>query len=250
MVFVDTHCHLHYSPENLDASIANAKQAGVAYMVCVSTNMDDDAKMDHIITHDGIYKSIGVHPLSVDKYRMDQIESYLRQAGSHKLVAVGETGLDNFRNPLTPAQVPAFEVHLKIAEERNLPIIMHTRGDVEEVAMEVLRQTRATGIAHCFGGSMRFAEFLIAHGWYISFAGNLTYKKSADLHEVAMNIPLESILIETDAPFLSPEPLRGKQNEPANVVYVAKKLAELRKTSLEEVMEYTTRNAMKIFDLN
>jgi len=252
--FADSHCHMHYQPlgGNVEMYLARAAEVGVKYMLCVSTSPRDREAINVLTRHEGVYQSIGVHPLSAKEYSIEQIEAYLRDSNLEKLVAIGETGLDDFRDKLDEFQVGAFELHLIRARELGLPIIMHTRcgadSVVEAEAKSLLgRYKDVRGVAHCFGGSMEFAEFLLDIGWYISFAGNLTYKKSSNLHEVAKMIPLNRILIETDAPFLSPEGLRGQTNEPANVVQVARKLAELKGLDLERVAAETTENFISLF---
>jgi TatD DNase family protein len=254
----DTHCHPHYSPliEDIEAILHRAAEANVLGMVCVSTNFSDSEAIIpimHLQSPIKVFRSIGVHPLSATKYTLSELVQGLESSNMDGVVAIGETGLDDFRDPLTLDQIPAFEAHIRFAEAHNLPIIMHSRGGensvVEKEAKALIRDSSVKGIAHCFGGSEEFCEFLLEKGWYISFSGNITYKKSEELREIARKVPLNRILVETDAPFLPPQGQRGKPNEPAYVTHVGRTLAEIRVMDVEELMSITMENAKCIFNL-
>jgi len=247
--WTDSHCHPHYS-ENIAEIMQNS--AELAKILCVSTDVPDFQKLNPIMELDRVYQSIGIHPLSSCKHSLDEIKSYLRDAPAINLVAIGETGLDDYRNPLDAHQLEAFQVHIHEALDKNLPIIMHTRmgptdSQVEIEAMKLIRENKVIGVAHCFGGSLDFAHFLLDHGWYISFAGNITYKKTENLHKVIQSIPQDRLLIETDAPFLTPEPYRGRPNEPIMVTKVGEKVANLLNLTYEEVMNLTYNNFNSLF---
>lgn len=255
-MWVDSHCHLHYDPlcNSLEDVIKRAYNANVSLMLCVSTDMDDHKLINPITSPGRIFQSIGVHPLSAHKYTKSEIEAYLKNVQAKMVVAIGETGLDDFRSPLTQDQIESFEIHMAHAVEQNLPVIMHSRSGkesdrVEKEALELIRSTGAVGVAHCFGGSAKFCDALLELGWYISFAGNITYSRNSYLQDIARNVPIERILIETDAPFLAPEPFRGKTNEPGNVVYVGHKIAELHNLSPDEVMTQTNQNFHQLFTM-
>jgi TatD DNase family protein len=251
--WVDTHCHIHYEPlvSEIDEVIGRANSANIGIMVCVSTDFPDMDKIAHIMHKGHIFRSVGLHPLSTHNYSHSDIVANLANADTEGVVAVGETGLDDYREPLHPSQIPAFEAHLDFARTRNLPIIMHARGgqnsQVEIEARVLISASEVKGVAHCFGGSWEFANFLLDQGWYISFAGNITYNKTEELQQIARNIPLDKILIETDSPFLPPKKYRGKTNEPAYVVEVGKFIAGLRGISPDMVMHASTKNAYTLF---
>lgn len=254
----DTHCHPHYPPliDEIEEVLHRAANANVMNIVCVSTNFSDNDSIFKVMKTASpvkVFRSIGVHPLNAKNYTLEEIIAGLETADLDRVVAIGETGLDDYRDPLDPSQIPAFEAHIRFAEKHNLPIIMHNRGDQDSVAEKeaeaLIRNSSARGIAHCFGGSEKFCEFLLDQGWYISFSGNITYKKANELREIARKVPLNRILIETDAPFLPPQSQRGKPNEPAYVVHVGEALALIRNTTIEEVMNATAKNAQDIFNL-
>lgn len=249
----DTHCHLHYIPENeIPGLINNARAAGVEKMLSVSTHLWDCYKQESILKLDNcIYQSLGVHPLHSHEYTLDDIHKYLNY-DAPRVIAIGETGLDDFRQPLNPEQIDSFKIHIEIAKIRNLPLILHTRSNtelVERECMKLLTGSNVTVIGHCFGGSLEFAQFILNENpkSVISFAGNLTYPKATNLHQLAAELPLDRIVIETDAPYLSPTPHRGKQNQPAYVVNTLSKLAEIKGLGIRETAEIVFRNSMNLF---
>ena len=249
--WVDSHCHLHYEGlfQNIDAILKECKDHKIGLLLCVSTDTEDFKKISSFIDNDIVYQSIGIHPLNAHKYTDDQIREYL-DGLYPKVIAIGETGLDNFRAPLNPEQISSFRIHIEHALKYDLPIIMHNRGNdtlVEQEAMKLISEYKVKGVAHCFGGSFQFAEFLINHGWYISFAGNLTYKNATNLQQVAAEVPIDRILIETDSPFLAPHTHRGSINRPIRVIEVAEKLATLKNMSLDDVQANTWHNFTKLF---
>lgn len=253
--WTDTHCHVNYM-ENQDEILQRSADSKVTKIICISTDIDENHKIDRVLelaekNAIDARKSIGIHPLSCDKYSTEEINKYLNTSSLNKVVAVGETGLDDFRTELTSAQISSFETHIEFAIKKALPVVMHlrmgTESKVEKEARRIIEKYRPKGIAHCFNGSPELAEFLIRMGWYISFSGMITYKKMDLLKSIAASIPIDRILIETDAPFLPPQHLRGTKNEPANVVYVGQELAKIRNISEEECMRITSENAEKIF---
>ena len=250
----DTHCHPHYSPlfEDIDSVLTRATEAQVLCIICVSTDFPDREKILKLIkknTQVQLFRSIGIHPLTVKKYSLSEISTGLESDDLDAVVSVGETGLDNYRDPLDTHQIDAFQAHLRFGERKSLPIIMHARGTVEQEAMGLIRDSTAVGVAHCFGGSWQFAEFLLSHGWYISFSGNITYKKSDELRQILLNTPVDRILIETDAPFLPPQLYRGHPNEPAYVSQVGDFISKLLKIDRLEFMRISTANAARFFKL-
>lgn len=250
--YFDTHCHWHYM-ENPQAAIQRAYELGVNRTMCVSTSVACMEKMQNIIhsnpTKMKIYHSAGIHPNDVKDYSINEIDAYLK-THSPNAYAIGETGLDDFRGASDQEltyQIQSFKLHMQYAKQHNIPIIMHLRSKstkLEEIATEIIRNSNVKGIGHCFGGSVEFAQFLISQEWMVSFAGNITYSES--LHAVIKSIPIENILIETDAPFLAPYPYRGKQNESSYIIQTLVKICDILKKDVSKVLY---DNAMRIFNI-
>jgi TatD DNase family protein len=254
--WTDTHCHVNYL-EDQEKVLQRSYDANVRTIVCISTKREETQKIKTVVSLGrklglDAYRSIGIHPLYCADLSIDEISEYLYGSDLEDVVAVGETGLDDFRSELNKEQIESFKIHLQFAVEKKLAVVMHTRSGidskVEETAKSILKEYRGSiGIAHCFNGSPEFADFLISLGWYISFSGVITYKKNEVLKSIAKSMPIDRILIETDSPFLPPQLLRGTQNEPANVVHVGQEIACLRCISEEECMRITSENACRIF---
>lgn len=196
---------------------------------------------------DGVYHSAGLHPNDASKLDADW-EELEAMARTDACIAVGETGLDFFRDWTTPdQQIPSFERHLELARELDKPVIVHCR-DAFERTFEVIRAFPGVrGVMHCFSGTVREADRALELGFYLSFAGPLTYKKSDDLRDAARHAPSDRVLVETDAPFLPPQSRRGKRNEPALIVETLTKLAEVRELAFDAAAELTTANARRLF---
>ncbi|HZV61881.1 MAG TPA: TatD family hydrolase [Methylophilaceae bacterium] len=254
-MLVDSHCHLNF-PEFVNdmAGVLQAMQANdVTHALCVSVTLDKFPEVLGIAeAHDHIYASVGVHPdyEDIPPFSADD----LVRLGSHpKVIAIGETGLDYFR--LTGDlewQRERFRTHIRAAIHSEKPLIIHTRSAAADT-LRVMREEKAEdigGVMHCFTESLEVAEAAIEMGFYISFSGIVTFKNAVALKEVAQQIPLERMLIETDSPYLAPVPYRGKTNQPAYVKHVAEEIARLRGISLEEVAEATTRNFFQLFKLS
>jgi TatD DNase family protein len=252
---VDSHCHLEM-PEfkrDLEEVIQRAIESGVDTLFTVGTEKKDWARALEIAeTHPFIYAILGVHPHNakeIDGQTYSQLRTLCR---GKKVRAYGEIGLDFFRN-LSPreVQIKRFREQIGLAKELQLPIVVHDR-DAHQETLEILRSEKASecgGIIHCFSGDYEMAKQCLDMGFYISVPGTLTFKNAAAFHDIVQRLPLESLLVETDAPFLTPAPFRGKRNEPSYVRYTAQKLAEVKKVSLAKVGEVTTQNAFKIFRL-
>lgn len=262
---VDSHCHLDYiqrqenhpdgamgtDPEQV---MARAAEAGVSLLVNPSVT---PAHFQDVIAmaerFDNVFAAVAVHPTDVtdieaDAHWLDQVEALLAHP---KVIAIGETGLDYYWDQThVTLQKRCFKALLALGVKHDLPVIVHDREAHEDVTQMIHETPGARGIMHCFSGDLAFAEKMVARNFYISFAGNLTFKKAENLHEVARQLPLAHILVETDSPFLSPMPFRGKPNEPARVQYVVQKIAELKGISYEEVAAATTANARRVFGLN
>lgn len=254
MLLVDSHCHLNFPDykEDVEAVIANAKSRGVGVMQTICTEM---AEFEEILaiaeSHEGIYCSVGVHPNDSGKTDVVAVSELMNKTVNPKVIGLGETGLDYYYETSDrKTQQESFRVHIHAAQETRLPIIIHTR-DAEEDTMAMLDEALAhkpfTGVLHCFTGSQALADFAVARGFYVSFSGIVTFKSATALQDVARTLPLEAMLIETDAPFLAPMPYRGKRNEPAYVSHTAEFIANLRGTSVETIAEATTRNFFALF---
>lgn len=263
-MIVDTHCHLDYierqdkcskdlSEPLVASALDRAYSNGLSFLVNPSVTL---ARIPDVIrlaeVYDAVYAAVAVHPTEV-KETLDVPEwvEHIRQYLEHpKVIAVGETGLDYYWDQsFKTLQQQCFKTFLELSVEYRLPVIIHDRDAHDDVLALVDEVPGVFGIMHCFSADVDFALKMIERGFYISFAGNVTFKKAVNLHEAAKLIPLERILVETDSPFLSPVPFRGKPNEPARVMHVVQAIADLRGISYDLVAEQTTRNALKIFNL-
>ena len=200
---------------------------------------------------DNVYSSVGVHPLQKIDQPVPEVEQLVALASGPKVVAIGETGLDNFYSAETHQwQRESFINHLQASQQTGKPIIIHTR-DARDETIELLRQypLQGGGVMHCFTETWEMAEAALELGFYISFSGIITFNSAADLREVVRLVPLERLLVETDSPWLAPVPHRGKQNEPQYVREVAETVAELKGVSLERLAEITTQNFHRLFKI-
>lgn len=260
-MFIDSHAHID-GPEfdvDRDAVIRRAFEAGVSAILNVGTGDPHSGSLERAIEmgekHGGIYTAIGTHPHDARFFNREaerRIESLLKQ--NPHVIAWGEIGLDfHYDNSPRETQKEVFRRQLALARTAGLPVIVHTR-EAEDETIKILRSewtdSGLPGVMHCFSGSQSLAEQAIELGFYISFAGIVTFKKAEDLRAVAKAVPLERLLIETDCPYLTPIPYRGKRNEPAYVVEVARCLAELRGVTMAEMGRITTDNFAKVFGLD
>ena len=255
-MFIDSHCHLDrlnlsLYDDNLDNVIEAAKAVKVDKMLCVSVTLADfPAMAEKTAKFDNVMLTCGTHPLNQE----DEVntEALLTLSKNERVIAIGETGLDYHYAPETKAlQLDSFKKHIQVAKQLNKPLIIHTR-DAQEDTLALLREEQAAsvgGILHCFTETWDMAEQAIELGFYISFSGIVTFKNASALREVAAKVPDDKILIETDAPYLAPVPHRGKENQPAYVVEVAKHLASIRGQSVEEIARLSTENFNRLFNL-
>lgn len=256
-MLIDTHCHLNFEDFDKDRDeIINRCLSNDIYVINVGADYETSEKAVEIAEKykKGLYASVAIHPHSVGKERYD-IMIYHNMARNPKVVAVGETGLDyafcENDEKIQKLQQKVFIQHLKLAKELNKPVIIHSRRLFPEI-LEIIKQVtsnkkQVTGVLHCFMGRWSYAEEYLKLGFYIGFTGLITYARDYD--KVIKNTPLERILIETDAPYLTPEPHRGKKNIPDYVELVAKKIAEIKEIPFSKVAEQTTKNAKELFDL-
>ena len=255
-MFVDSHCHLTYEPlvDNISTIVKNCKASDVHKLLTIGTNIESSVKCIEISKqYENIYSSIGIHPVEAhnEMNKKDQIQKLYRS--SNKNIGYGETGLDFYYSVSEKkSQIDLFENHIKYAIEDNSTVIVHTRN-AEDETLNILKEHKKNSnlrvLIHCFTGSMKFAKSLLDIGCYISFSGIITFKNATDIQDVATYVPLNRILIETDSPYLSPHPLRGKKNSPENVVLVAKKLSELKNLNIDHIGKETTSNFLKLFNL-
>ena len=252
-MLIDSHAHLEM-PEfkrDLEAVIQRAKESGVEYIFTVGTEKKDWSRALEIAnSHPSIYAILGVHPHNAKEIDDHTYPILKELCQNGKVKAYGEIGLDFFRN-LSPRdiQLKRFREQIGLAKELRFPIVVHDR-EAHQETLEILRSEKAEecgGIIHCFSGDYEMAKVCMDMGFYISVPGSVTFKNSEDFREIVKRIPLESLLVETDAPFLTPEPFRGKRNEPSYVRYTAQKVAEIKKVSFDKVAEATTENAMRVY---
>ncbi|MDP6685253.1 MAG: TatD family hydrolase [Candidatus Marinimicrobia bacterium] len=251
-MLTDTHCHLYYTDLKIDLPgvLDRAEKLGVTRFICVGTNLNDTKECQELSEkYENIYFSAGIHPHDAKDAPDDYLEQIIHFVQFDKMVAVGEMGLDYFRN-LSPPEVQkkVFREQLRLAQELSKPVIFHNRNSDEDMIKILSEFPDVIGVAHCFSSDLKTAKAFLDMGYYISFSGNLTFKNS-HLPEVAKEIPLNKVLVETDSPFLSPVPFRGKPNEPGRTRFVAEKLAEIHETSLEEIARITTNNVNSLFNL-
>jgi TatD DNase family protein len=246
---VDTHCHLDACGPPDEELIERARAAGVGRLATVGT---DDAGIERALAvagaHEEIVAIVGRHPHATTGFVEEDVEGIERAASHPRARAIGETGLDYHRDHAPREdQRRAFEAHLALAERLGMPLVIHTRA-AEDDTFALLRERagRLTVVLHCFSAPDRLEE-CVEHGWLCSFAGNVTYPRASDLREVARELPEELLLVETDSPYLAPQPVRGKPNEPANVVATAEAVAEVRGLSYAELESVVERNAERVF---
>jgi len=253
-MFIDSHAHLEMREFDRDREevILRAAAAGVDYIVTVGTTLRECRKAVEIARrHPAVYAAVGIHPHDAKEIDHNTYDVLKTLAGDEAVVAYGEIGLDFFRN-LTPPEIQRrrFAEQLEVAADLGLPVIIHDReAHGETVATLKAWRGRTGGVIHCFSGDTAMAMTCVEMGFHISIAGPVTYAKSERLWEVVRQVPLERMLIETDAPYLTPHPRRGRRNEPACVVLTAQKVAELKGVSRDKVGRETSRNAMLLFDI-
>ncbi|MHB8908873.1 MAG: TatD family hydrolase [Syntrophales bacterium] len=251
---IDTHAHLEMEAfdGDRDAVLERAAVAGVTAVVTVGTTLPDCEKAVGLAgLYPPVYAAIGIHPHEVKEIGTATYDTLRRLARGKKVVAIGEIGLDFFYD-LSPREVQlrCFAEQLDLAEELDLPVIIHDRdAHAETLGILRSRKGRLRGALHCFSGDAAMARECVALGFHLSVAGPVTYRKADQLREVAREIPPERLLIETDAPYLSPEPYRGKRNEPAYVVETARRLAEVRGVPAGELERLTAANARRLFGI-
>ncbi len=256
MELIDTHCHLTFEPLAADVPgvIERSRAAGVARWITVGTHLDDSRRAIELAgQYDSMYATVGIHPHDAHSADLHVLEELKGLARREKVVAVGETGLDfHYNFSKQPDQKRVFAAHLEMAGELGLPVVIHSRNAFDET-MEILDQSGKglDGIVfHCFSGSAEQALVVLERGYFVSFTGVVTFKNAEVTRQAAKAVPLDRLMIETDCPYMSPEPVRSrKPNEPALMIHTAEFLAELKGVSLDELAAFTTRTAIEFFHL-
>ncbi len=255
-MLVDSHCHLDYDvfEEDFGAILSRAKDNGVGILQTISTKVTEFPKLKKLIeAYPQIYASIGIHPHEVDEHPEVSVEDLFEYTKHPKVIGVGETGLDlYYEHSKIEKQKDYFMRHIEVSHLSGLPLIIHTR-DADPLTIEILKEAKKrfnyTGLIHCFSSeSLEFANACLDLGLYISISGIITFKKALALQEVVRQVPLDRLLVETDSPYLAPEPYRGKRNEPSFVLNVAEKVSDLKNVSVKQVADQTTENFFKLFN--
>ncbi len=252
-MLIDSHCHLNYEQlADTAGVVARAKEAGVGLLQTISTQRSDFAEVKALAeAYPEIWCSIGIHPHEAGPHEDISEEELLAEANHPKVIGIGETGLDYFyEHSPRVAQQELFRRHIRVARRLDLPVIVHSR-DADADTIAILKEAMAEGsfrlLIHCFTSSLQLAQEVVAMGGYISASGIITFKKSQALRDSFASVPLERLLVETDSPYLAPEPHRGKPCEPAYTYYTAKRLAEIKGVSEEELARVTTENFFCLF---
>jgi len=255
MILFDTHAHLDSEEYDADRDevIGRARAAGVVHIVNVGYDLDSSRRSIALAEeYDFIYAAVGIHPHGADEAGSGYLAELAKMAAHPKVVALGEMGLDYYRNlSPRPVQKKVFREQLVLARELDLPVIIHDR-DAHRDLLEILRGTRpgpAGGVLHCYSGSWEMAKECLAMGFYISIAGPVTFPNAPKMKDIAVRAYLDRLLIETDSPYLTPVPHRGKRNEPAHVAFTAAEIARLRGMEAEDLSRMCTENARNLFHI-
>ena len=254
-MIIDSHCHLTYEPmlSSLEETIKRANKDGIKFLLTIST---EDKSFNNILkildNYKCVYGSYGIHPHEANQHKGIKFENIIEKVKQNKkIIGIGETGLDFYYNHSEKKyQIESFLEHIEASQKTNLPIIVHTRSAEDEtfkILQKAVKQSNLKILIHCFTGSKDFAFKLLDIGAYISASGVVTFKKSQDLANTFKEIPLNRLLVETDAPYLAPEPLRGKPNEPSYIIHTVKFLSDLKKVSFENISNATSENFFNLF---
>ena len=260
-MLIDTHCHLNLKQYDKDREqvIKSAEKAGVTRILIPSVDVGtSESALALADAYNNITVGVGVHPNSTGDFTDDTLQTIADLSYNKQVVSIGEIGLDYHWDTVTPEkQKVAFEKQLTLAAERELPVIIHNREASDDV-IAILESWATTlpdslkgraGVLHSFSAPLEIAERALAIGFYLGFSGPITYKNADSLRRVAVQIPLDRILVETDGPYLTPEPHRGKRNSPAYIPFIADRLAPLHHTTIEEIAQHTTANAERLFKI-
>lgn len=258
IMLIDSHCHLDYpdfAEEGVDKVVMRALGAGVLHMVTICTRIAEFDKVKAVAEKfDEVDCTVGTHPHHADEEfeKTITVEKLVELSRHKKIVGLGETGLDYYyKHAPADSQHERFRVHIQASLETGLPLIIHTR-DADDDTIRILREEakgkQIRAVLHCFSSTRKLAEEALAMGLYISFSGITTFKNAQDLRDIAKDVPMDKILVETDSPYLAPVPMRGKRNEPSFVVHTARLVAELKGVSDAKIAAATTENFYRLFD--
>ncbi|MGC6531078.1 MAG: TatD family hydrolase [Candidatus Puniceispirillaceae bacterium] len=253
--FIDTHAHLDYPhlAEQIDDVLARAQAADIKTIITIGVKLSTaDQPKALADAYENVWCSVGIHPHEAENEPLSCDVDAIREAADHpKVVAIGEAGLDYFYdNAPRQRQADSLRAQITVARELDVPIIIHARDaddDMAAILEDEYQKGAYRGVLHCFSSGAELARRALAIGFYVSFSGIVTFKSASEIQEVAKSVPLDRILVETDAPFLAPVPMRGKKNEPAFARHTAEFLAELRGVTVERLAEQTTDNALRLF---
>jgi len=254
-VLIDTHAHLDGEryEQDREAVIKRALQGGVKYIVNVGADLSSSYRSVELARlYPEIYATVGIHPHDAAELNEDVLEKIKKLSRERKVRAVGEIGLDyHYDNSPRKVQQEAFRKQLKLARELGLPVVIHSR-EADEDTLKIIREARIEetgGVMHCFGSTLEMAQYYLDLNLYLAFGGVITFKNADELRGVVTEVPLDRMLLETDCPYLTPVPHRGKRNEPLYIKYVAEKIAEIRGLSVEDIAGITGRNAIRFYGL-
>lgn len=253
-MLVDSHCHLDFNDfdDDFDDMIQRAKENGVTAMLDAGNNIDAlDNQLKLAEKYPFVYTAVGVHPHNASEYPQIKAEDFIAKTNHKKVVAIGECGLDYYYD-YSPKedQFRVLNEQVIAAQETGLPLIIHNRDsddDMIEILSKAYKQKSFSGVIHCFSSSQKLADFALEIGFYLSASGMITFNKSGDIRDIFAKVPLERLLVETDAPYLSPVPMRGRRNESSFVVHTAEKLAQIKDISFEKLAQITSDNFYKLF---
>jgi TatD DNase family protein len=250
-MLVDSHCHLDFadSAAERDAVVARARAAGVAEMLTICTRLDEfDGVLEIAEAYDGIWCSVGAHPHEAKDHASLHLDQLVALASHPKVIGIGETGLD-FHYDLSPRDIQkqVFRAHIAASRASGLPLIIHAREADREIAQILYEERPLLGVMHCFSSGRALAEAALELGFYISLSGIVTFRNAEELRAIARDLPLDRLLVETDAPYLAPVPYRGKRNEPAFVAATAAAVAKLKGVEPEHLAAITRENFFRLF---
>lgn len=248
-MIIDTHCHvIDLEYDNIDEIINRFKDN--IMIISGYDSISNRNVIDIVKKYKNVYGTLGFHPSEVDKFSEEEFNYIKNNINNSKIVGIGEIGLDyHYGSNNKEKQIKMFKSLLDLAQSENISVVIHTR-DAAQDTMNILKNYKLKVDIHCFGYSLEIAKECIKRGYKLGIGGVLTFKNSKKLVEIVSNIPIENILLETDSPYLTPEPFRGKKNEPFYLSYVIDKISKIKKISIDEVKKITTKNAKEQFDLN